>query len=127
MMKTERLRRVFELHCATNLLASEDGLQLTDHVFRDRLRALQREIEKLSRDLETDERRENQTKAMASVGTTVPVEPGADIGSFAADLVWHANRLGCRVEGKFNDTVLRAAPNSSERDIFQAYDRSRLR
>ncbi len=46
---------------------------------------------------------------------------GTHLHDFATEMVAQSNRSGCRVSGKFNDTLLHADPGDSYQDVIDIW------
>ena len=85
-------------------------------------------VSRFVRDLELadpDARKDRVRRSIQTVDLEVPgaepVEWLGDIWQFCSDLVFHARRLGRRVEGRFNGRPISAEPNSAPGDLVKLH------
>lgn len=85
------------------------------------LRQLRQALEEIEREADIAEMRIRQAEDLERGGE--PVSWLGTIDTFAADLVFHAKRLGRDVRGLFNKIPLVATPTSTAEDIIKQWEK----
>lgn len=92
-----------------------DGMTIMD-LFQIENAARKRRVE-----LERERSRVWQTQKLSNAVAVLDPEPGANIGDYCEDLVFHAKRLNHAIHGTFSGFRLEALPDSLAGDLVRRY------